>query len=462
MITFSRSLARRLRITFSRGMGITARQSAPAIEFHADADGLTIRTHNDEIAIAYHLPGEQPEQHFAVPFELLRTCEGSKGESVTLTLQDDMITAEWTDSSIPQMAQFELQSLDAFPDLPERMVSNPSRLIDALSAAVEVSDPDSTRYALNHLRLRSADGQIAATDSRHLLLQSGFAFPWENELLIPANRMLASPDLRRAEDVMIGHTDGKVCLRTGPWTTWLTTNETARFPQVDDVVPAVGSSTSTMLISDIDADFLIKTVKRLPSNDPLNHPVTLDLNGAVSIRSRGSEETPPTEVVLTSSRRDGDPIRISTNRNLLARAVAMGFRTVEVHSQESPLVCRDADRTYVWAALGKDGIVGSDPNAVRIESASSGNIPPTTLNKETTPAMSDTKLSTPRNRLSQSEPESDDCMRTPLQAAEALRDSLKESLTHTRELIAALKKRKKQSRLVENTLASLKQLQDVA
>ena len=51
---------------------------------------------------------------------------------------------------------------------------------------------------------------------------------------------------------------------------------------------------------------------------------------------------------------------------------------------------------------------------------------------------------------------------TPLEAAEALRDSLKESLTRTRVLIATLRRRKKQSRLVENTLASLRQLQDVA
>ena len=51
---------------------------------------------------------------------------------------------------------------------------------------------------------------------------------------------------------------------------------------------------------------------------------------------------------------------------------------------------------------------------------------------------------------------------SPLAAAEALRDSLKQSLVCTRELIASLRKRKKQSRLVESTLASLRQLQDVA
>ena len=46
-----------------------------------------------------------------------------------------------------------------------------------------------------------------------------------------------------------------------------------------------------------------------------------------------------------------------------------------------------------------------------------------------------------------------------IEQAETLKSSLQESLSQTRELIAALKKQKKQSRLVQSTLASLRQLQ---
>ena len=45
--------------------------------------------------------------------------------------------------------------------------------------------------------------------------------------------------------------------------------------------------------------------------------------------------------------------------------------------------------------------------------------------------------------------------------AETLRDSLQESLSQTRELITALKRQKKQSRLMKSTLASLRQLQSI-
>ncbi len=461
LITISRALIRRLRITFSRGLGITARQTGPAIDFQCGQQGLFIRTQNDHIALEYHLPGEQPDLSFAVPFDFLRRCEGTKDELVTLSLAGESVTAEWTDSGIPQTAQFEQTVFGDFPSQPEQMVANPARLLEALGAAAEVADNDSSRYALNHLRLRSHDGQIAASDGRQLLLQSGFSFPWDDEILIPANRLLSSSDLRSNAEVQIGRTEDWTCLRSGPWTVLLMINKKDRFPQVDDVAPSANSVASTMLISDTDAEFISKAVKRLPSNDDLNHPVTVDLNGAVSIRAQGTDDPQPTEIVLTSSSRDGDAIKISTNRHFLAQAVQMGFRAVEVHGQETPLVCREPDRTYVWAALDKAGIIAANPDAVRVESEQATNTPPQPT-RRTHPAMPKTESQPPHNRLPKTETYESESSLTPLQVAEALRDSLKVTLTHTRELIASLKKRNKQSRLVESTLASLKQLQDVA
>jgi hypothetical protein len=50
----------------------------------------------------------------------------------------------------------------------------------------------------------------------------------------------------------------------------------------------------------------------------------------------------------------------------------------------------------------------------------------------------------------------------PLAQAIAVRDSLRETLVKTRELIRAIKREKKHSQIVASTLASLKQLQSVA
>lgn len=194
MITISRALARRLRIAFSRGLGITARQPGPAIEFQSDNQELIVRVQNDQIAIEYREPGEHPQKQFAAPFELLRRCEGTKDEPLTLE-RGELIRANWTDAGIPQAAQFDAMEFGELPALPEHMASNPACLAEALRDATETADKEATRYALNHLRLRGSDGQIAATDGRQLLVQDGFEFPWDDELLIPANRLLTTSTL---------------------------------------------------------------------------------------------------------------------------------------------------------------------------------------------------------------------------------------------------------------------------
>ena len=50
---------------------------------------------------------------------------------------------------------------------------------------------------------------------------------------------------------------------------------------------------------------------------------------------------------------------------------------------------------------------------------------------------------------------------TTIEEAEALRDVLQQALTQTRSLITALKRQRKQSRLVQSTIKSLRQLQTI-
>jgi len=462
LITISRALARRLRIAFSRGLGITARQPGPAIEFQTDNQALVIRVQNDEIAIEYREPGEHTPQQFAVPFDLLRRFEGTKNEPVTLEASGETIHANWTDAGIPQAAQFETLEFGGFPSLPEQMVANPSQLAEALRDATETADKESTRYALNHLRLRGSDGQIAATDGRQLLVQDGFTFPWDDELLIPANRLLTTSTLAGGEAVEIGRTDDWVTLRSGSWTVWLRIEKTARFPHIDDHLPPITHTATTLHLSDADAQFLTNAVKRLPATDDYNSPLTVDLNGAVSVRAKGPEDQTPTEIVLSGSRRDGEAVRFNTNRDYLSRAARMGFRTVHIFGQEAPARCQERSRAYVWALLGKEGVIPANPNAVRIESGSNESKTTITKTRRITNSMTTTTSRPDTTQSVRSKQSLEPQPPTPLEAAEAVRDSLKETLDRTRDLIAVLRKRKKQSRLVENTLASLRQLQDVA
>ena len=49
------------------------------------------------------------------------------------------------------------------------------------------TDPDSGRYALQCVQLCGAKNRMAATDGRHLIVQTGFDFPWDEDLLLPAS-----------------------------------------------------------------------------------------------------------------------------------------------------------------------------------------------------------------------------------------------------------------------------------
>ena len=71
--------------------------------------------------------------------------------------------------------------------------------------------------------------------------------------------------------------------------------------------------------------------------------------------------------------------------------------------------------------------------------------------------------SQPQDRPRETETETvEDTVVDPLQEAEAIKAQLRELLGRTGELVAAIKRQRRQAQLVRSTLASLKQLQDVA
>ena len=210
--------------------------------------------------------------------------------------------------------------------------------------------------------------------------------------------------------------------------------------------------------------FLTKAVKRLPGSDDYNSPVTVDLNGDVVIRAKGEEQSAPTELILTNSSRSGEGIRFNTNREFLARAMKLGFRDVRLTSVEALAFCCDENRQYLWMLLGKDGALKSDPNAVRIESPAGSSVSPIPKPNREQSTMPQTKTNQngrSRNNNNETSTDSQAGVEALIEQAETVKASLRETLTNTTELISALKKHRKQTKLVRSTLASLRQLQSI-
>ncbi len=335
MIELSRKNIRAVRTTIRQSLGITARR-APCITLRTTGNQLQIQAAGDKVAIELRLPGCYQPECFAVPYEALTTCEGRQDDPVSFTKRDDTVVVQWTDKGIPQTATFPVSEPAEMPGTPDTFASIEPRFLAAMANAIATTDNQESRFALNCVRLRGSDGQIAATDSSQAFVETGYSFPWQDEVLVFASGAFASNDFSGADEVLIGRSEDWVSIQANSRTLHLKIDKERRFPSIDLQIPTQGSAATTLALSDDDVEFLLTSTTRLPGASEPNSPVTVDLNGVVAIRAAAADLTNSTELVLSNSRRLGDEVRFSTNREFLNRAAELGFREIYLRNAEAP------------------------------------------------------------------------------------------------------------------------------
>ena len=147
-------------------------------------------------------------------------------------------------------------------------------------------------------------------------------------------------------------------LRIGPWTIWNEIQKDARFPGVEEAIPGTDAVLTRLQLDPEDARFLQAALDRLPGNEELNSPATIDMNGKVAIRARSariSRRSPNWSSTVPATA--GPPIRINTNRDFLKRAIQLGFSEIGISDVETPLVCREPHRVYAWQPLSGDAAI---------------------------------------------------------------------------------------------------------
>ncbi len=375
MITTTRRQAKQMHVVFRRALNLT-RGPGPALFFETGPDGICVKARSGDAAVEYHLLGKLPHQQMWVPFEFLTEVEGRQDDPVQLeVLGDGQVIAGWRCGGVPQIAQYDpvaATDTDDFPEKPKKFAENPTRLLTALHDAMQTTDPESCRYALSCVQLRGTDGDMAATDGRQLLIQNGFKFPWQDDVLIPRTKVFGRKELARIESTAIGKTDDWVVVRAGPWSFYLKIEKDKLFPEVRNHVPSVDAATAGFRISPKDAPFLTKSLPRLPGDKEFNLPITVDLNGTVAIRAKSASRPKPTELILANSTPIGEPMRINMNRQYLARAVKLGFDEVQLYNPKVPVSCRDEYRSYVWALLSPTSAIPPADDVIRVESPKVG------------------------------------------------------------------------------------------
>ena len=476
MITITRCKARTLRSILRRAtLGIRHRSSIPPLVLHGEGTHLRVQYRYDSLAVEYVEPGSyRPLDSIPVPLDVLGEIEGRDDSPVGFEAAGpDRTVIRWQDHGIPQVRECPVTpfgNIAPFPETPTAWTQVPADLLTALAEASEVCTDESTRYALNCMQLRGTAHKIIATDGHQLLVRSGFDLPWLGDLLIRGSPIFSSKALNRDQSVQIGTTDTHVVLRIGPWTIWNEIQKDARFPGVEEAIPGPDAVLTRLQLDPEDARFLQSTLDRLPGNEELNSPATIDMNGKVAIRARGTDQPQITELVLDRSSYTGPAIRINTNRYFLKRAIQLGFSEIGVSDVETPVVCRQQHRIYAWQPLSGDAAIEPADNVTRIESSLATSVAndQETSTKPTRRMMNRVDRQNghiPATPAASAHENSQTTSENPgtnlaalIQDAESLHTTLADAKASAVRLITGLRRYRKQARLLSDTIKSLRQL----
>lgn len=481
MIQITRSLARQLRSVFRR-LGRRSVVSRPVLSFDADGDRLRVRLHLAEVLAEFDVTSQLCSEALFVPLEALADFEGRDSNLVTLERSGASgVVARWPDGVVPKSRTYEVDGLDklpAFPDLPTKMVRNDTALWQALGDAGQSVATDVTRYALDKIQLRGSHGAVVGTDGRQLLVQKGFEFPWKEDVLITPSPIFSGRDLSEGVPIAIGKTDTHVAVRADAWTIYLPIDKNSRFPQADQVVPALGAGASRCRLDPADAKFLAETLPRLPRDaDDDTAPVTLDLNGQVWVRAQAPEKGGVTELALARSTASGPPVRCCVSGRLLARALALRLTDIGITRPDRPVVFHDDRRQLVIMPLDQKAALPPSDNALSIASVDG----PSTVSTATPTPERNIDMKNPLvsnfpngngNGISASQHSANGAAGDKVPApgagiggliaeAEALKTLLHDAYGRSHQLLVAVKRHRKQAQTVQATLASLRQLHTI-
>lgn len=473
MISLPRAAARNYGAAYRQLLAGVPRRTWPVVQLRAEQTGLRIAAHTENVGLELFVPGAQAAATLTVPCELFRVAAEGRGENVTVESSNGGgVIVRWRDGDVPRQSSFESCPPVAVdqPELPRNWSDQPAHFLTELHTLMQVTDPDSLRYALHCVQLDGDTGTLTATDGRQILRSGGWSLGFAGTALVPANKVLGHRELATANTLRIGKTNSRFVIQAGHWRVWLALNVEGRFPRVDDLLTAADSAPTRLVLDPDDRRFLQENLPRLPERIDDNRAVTVELNGRVAIRARDSASAPPTELVLNRSSRIGDEVRFCTDRQFLSRALKLGFSELKINSPQQPVACHDDRRTYLWALLESDAALPASEDAIVIESQPGVGAPkkrPTVAEMLRTPplpvpALPTAELSTPvsrqetvpttNSRLAETASSELAQQLTPVEQATALRELARTLLAQTNEFVRTTRKQHRELRQLQREL----------
>ena len=294
---------------------------------------------------------------------------------------------------------------------------------------------------------------MIGTDGKCALLWNGFTLPFPDQLLVPAIPVFGAKELARESTVRVGKTATHLVVAVGPWSVWLPTDTTSRYPDVAGIIPRKADATVAG-IDERDAQVLLGELARLPGAEQEYRPVTLDLDGGVKVRAADASTKAVREVYLARSPVAGSAVRVALDRTILKRILTLGCHTIRL-VEGKPLVAEGENRTVLVATLDAALVVPPSDRAVRISTDDAPldtTQPPSERNTPMKPPT--TNGNSPNGRHESPPADPPDA----LAAAEELRVALADAATKATRLVAALRHARKEKKALSVVFANLKQL----
>ncbi len=415
----------------------------PVVTIRSGSRSRGLESVTPELAIRLIVPGRGPGESLALNADALDAIAGSKGEVTFTPVEGGQVAAAWEDNGVGQQRHFPAglsEAVRGFPNVPRDLTPVDPSLLNALATAQPVTSKQATRYAMQNLLLDGKSGQIVATNSRELLIQGRWPFPWKEQVLVRALALWACRELRD-ETVAIGKTETQLIVTSGPWTIVALIDKDGRYPAYADIMPRANRVQNRIQFTDADCDVLRQQLPRLPIVDEDSLPGDLVIGPTVAIQA-GDVCVP-----LPGATSTGPAIRFNCDRRILLRALRLGFRELHIVTPSLPAVFHEKHRQFVFMPL-----TPSDHTRPAAPSPQ----PPL----EKTP-MAERNGKPEPSQNGHANGNTPGTTHDPLTEAESVRTLLRDADARMGRLVAHMKHQRRQSRVLRSAMDSLRGLPEL-
>jgi hypothetical protein len=411
---------------------------------------------------------------FAISHATLKTLSVKKDVDLILTPNKDNVHVQrgQEQSWIPRE-----KKVNTLPTAPKQTATNDKRMLDVLHQSARCADPANMRTALNGICLRGATSQILGTTGIQLVVNEHFSFPWKEDVITPVSKLFGAKELQDdTDEVLVGHINEFVYFAVGEVEIWLR-EITGTFPKMNGLLTPAANFVY-LNVDPTDAAFILDRLGKMPGGKDHESPIWISLADKIEVRAYDQPHQACTALELSRSSCTEKDVKMSCNRLFLKNALQFGCHRIGMAPNDTAaVICTGTDRSFVFMPLSNKGEpeVAADCMAVTT-SASQPAVTPTTkatavkttvtpatkaATTATAPVKRRRKVTAVKRATATKQCDNTVLLESAEQVRQTLRKSMlqvRDSLTQVNDLIRTAKAHRRQERLLQNTMDSLRKL----